>query len=288
MSFVTPYAPTVTRASTSYSVGWVELDAGSGISSRSLQRQKVASSDATCTGTFTNDGSTDTGASPRSQTLASGNCYRWTQTLTDRAGRSTSCTSGTCSSSSYLSLCHVHDPGRRHARRSDHNIGQRDLERDDRWRNDHVAVAPAPEGIGHAVHRVLGDHLDDDAPSSPDTNPSPRNNTGLTDGMYRLGPDADQLRRQDGQVGHRLGARRHGGADGDDHRSCDQSAAHRQRRRSPGRRPTRAPLRTTSSNMAPARHRARGRRSAPTRRPSRRAPSRPGHRDRCRASTPSA
>ncbi|MFI5040447.1 MAG: RHS repeat-associated core domain-containing protein, partial [Acidimicrobiales bacterium] len=92
-TFTTPAAGTTYQTSTSMSVAWTETETGSGIASRSLQRQAVLASGGAC-GTFANDGTAVTTASPSSQTLAEGYCYRWIQTLTDHVGLSSSVTSG--------------------------------------------------------------------------------------------------------------------------------------------------------------------------------------------------
>jgi len=75
--------------------GWTEVDGQSGIKTRSLQRWRVSSTSPTCGGTFVTDGSAVSTASEVTQTLTGGYCYRWVQTLTDNANRSTATTSGT-------------------------------------------------------------------------------------------------------------------------------------------------------------------------------------------------
>jgi RHS repeat-associated protein len=96
MWFLSAPAGVVTsrHATANFSVEWSDFDRGSGLATRSLQRSRVASSSATCSGTFANDGSPVTTASPSSQALVTGYCYQWTQTLTDKAGNASSCTSG--------------------------------------------------------------------------------------------------------------------------------------------------------------------------------------------------
>jgi len=87
-----PVGPTY-QTSTSYTVTWSESELGSGIASRSLQRQ-IASSSA---GPFNNDtaaGNLYTGASPSAQTLQEGKCYQWIETAPDRVGNVTAVTSG--------------------------------------------------------------------------------------------------------------------------------------------------------------------------------------------------
>jgi RHS repeat-associated protein len=85
-----------TQGDTTYEVSWDETEVASGISSRSLQRQKVAPSGATCPATgWANDGSAVNSPSPVSVSgLVLGNCYRWQEILTDRAQLSTTQTSG--------------------------------------------------------------------------------------------------------------------------------------------------------------------------------------------------
>ena len=93
--FSTPATGTTTTQSTlPYTITWSETEAHSGIASRSLQRQRVASTTPACPGTFTNDGTPVSTVSGLTQTLAIGNCYQWVQTLTDGAGRTGAATSG--------------------------------------------------------------------------------------------------------------------------------------------------------------------------------------------------
>jgi VCBS repeat len=95
LSFTTPAAGTTIQTSTTVNVAWTETEAGSGVASRSLQRQKgTVVTPGGCVGvTYSNDGSADTGASPRSNTsLVSGQCYVWIQTLTDNVGNVSSAT----------------------------------------------------------------------------------------------------------------------------------------------------------------------------------------------------
>jgi RHS repeat-associated protein len=96
VDFLTPdESTTISQSSTSYSVSWAETDLDSGVASRSLQRQKVAISGVACGTGWANDGSVNTAVSPFVETLVLGNCYRWQQMLTDRAGStSTTATSG--------------------------------------------------------------------------------------------------------------------------------------------------------------------------------------------------
>lgn len=96
--FTTPNEGTTTiQATTTYSVAWTET-AGSGtITSRSLQRQKGAIvTPNTCAGaTWASDGTASTAVSPVAVTgLLDGACYRWTQTLTNSNGKSSTGTSG--------------------------------------------------------------------------------------------------------------------------------------------------------------------------------------------------
>ena len=84
---------TVSVNAASYAVRWGETERESGINTRSLQRQKVGTTSACSTGP-TSDGSAVTTGSPSTQGLSSPNCYQWAQTLVDKAGNSSPCTSG--------------------------------------------------------------------------------------------------------------------------------------------------------------------------------------------------
>lgn len=87
---------TTTQGLTTFSVSWIETDADSGVNTRSLQRQKVAVAAGVCGTTWANDGTAVTTVSPLSVTgLVTATCYRWNQTLTDRATNATTKTSGT-------------------------------------------------------------------------------------------------------------------------------------------------------------------------------------------------
>jgi RHS repeat-associated protein len=98
VDFTTPNeGMTTIQNATSYSVAWTETEGGSGVASRSLQRQRgTIVTGGTCAGvSFANDGSPSTAASPVNSTgLLNGYCYRWVQTLTDAAGNPGSSTSG--------------------------------------------------------------------------------------------------------------------------------------------------------------------------------------------------
>ena len=98
VTFTSPTGATA-QSSTSVNVTWSESDSGSGINAatRSVQRQSGAPVANACTSaTFTNDGAATTAASPRNDTLLTGNtCYRWRVTLVDNAGNSATTTSGT-------------------------------------------------------------------------------------------------------------------------------------------------------------------------------------------------
>ena len=89
MTFSIPAAGLTVQASTTVNVTWTETETGSGVASRSLQRQKGSVvTPGTCAGvTYANDGAADTGASPRSNTgLLGGQCYRWQLIVTDNVG----------------------------------------------------------------------------------------------------------------------------------------------------------------------------------------------------------
>jgi hypothetical protein len=87
----------------SYEIAWSESDgtgvvgeSGSGVATRSLQRQKAAIAGAACPATgWSNDGAASLDASPRSDSgLQSGYCYRYRLTLTDEVGNAETYTSG--------------------------------------------------------------------------------------------------------------------------------------------------------------------------------------------------
>ena len=96
--FTTPNEGTTAyQKTTSYTVAWTETEAGSGIASRSLQRQRATYTPLTqgC-GVYAADGTAVTTASSVAVTgLLNGSCYRWVQTLTDAVGNVGSGTSGT-------------------------------------------------------------------------------------------------------------------------------------------------------------------------------------------------
>ena len=95
VAFVSPASgPTISRNTTAFTASWTETESNSGVGTRSLQRQRVAATSPACPGTFANDGSPITTASPSAQTLTTGYCYQWVQTLTDKAGNSGNATSG--------------------------------------------------------------------------------------------------------------------------------------------------------------------------------------------------
>ncbi len=98
VNFVTPAVGTTTiQSALTFDVAWSELSA-SGLTSRSLQRQKAAIvQPGTCSGvSWANDGAPDTSAtSPVSASnLAGGFCYRWLLTLTDHVGNAPTLASG--------------------------------------------------------------------------------------------------------------------------------------------------------------------------------------------------
>jgi RHS repeat-associated protein len=98
-NFSTPNEGTTTiQTGTSYSVAWTETAGSGSITGRSLQRQKGPIAAGSCTGvTFANDGAvpTSTAVSPFNDTsLATGNCYRWVQTLTNFVPKTGASTSG--------------------------------------------------------------------------------------------------------------------------------------------------------------------------------------------------
>jgi len=88
--FTTPDEGTTTaQGEAIYSVAWTETETGSGVTSRSLQRQMAAApaSSECATATYAADGSAQDVSSPKSEAGLAGNtCYRWTLTVTDNAG----------------------------------------------------------------------------------------------------------------------------------------------------------------------------------------------------------
>lgn len=81
-----PFGSLTIVASTSYEVAWTETDAGSGVSSRSLQRQAAPATPHGC-GPFADDGDAALDPSPVAVTgLVDGMCYQWVLTLRDLAG----------------------------------------------------------------------------------------------------------------------------------------------------------------------------------------------------------
>lgn len=98
IDFTTPNESTTTTIPTgSFTVAWTETDTGSGVASRSTQRQRGSIvTPGTCTGVVpASDGTPTTGASPLNVTgLLGGFCYRWLTTVTDVATNSATATSG--------------------------------------------------------------------------------------------------------------------------------------------------------------------------------------------------
>ena len=76
-------------------VAWNESDAGSGVASRTVIRQRVAAVGGSCPASgWVTDGTPTTAASPRSDSgLLSGFCVRWVLTLVDRVGNEATTTS---------------------------------------------------------------------------------------------------------------------------------------------------------------------------------------------------
>ncbi len=279
--FVLPSAA-ITRNSTSYPVTWLDGDRHGGVASRSLQRQRLSG---TCTGSFSNDGSPVTTASPSTQTLTNGFCYQWIQTITDRAGNTAACTSSkilvdttapmstfstpasgiTYQSSGSVSVAWTETAG-------SGSVNARSLQR-------HKATGTIGTCSG------LSWATDGSTPTSTAASPVAES---LSDGTYRwiqtLGNTAGQVRPElVGVAGHRLGR-----ADARPSPRRRPTPPSRARSPSRARRPMPARSRSTSSSTARARAPRRGRRSGPGPCRSRRATSRPGTRAPCRASTPSA
>ncbi|CAN5240973.1 hypothetical protein BH24CHL7_BH24CHL7_01900 [soil metagenome] len=95
--FSSPLASATTQAATSVLVSWSESDIGSGLASRTLQRQRAVPSQAgSCTAaTWSNDGAARTAKKDYSESLLPGSCYRWRLTLRDNAENVSQATSGT-------------------------------------------------------------------------------------------------------------------------------------------------------------------------------------------------
>ena len=95
MSYSIPAAGLTLQSATSVNVTWAETETGSGVATRSLQRQNGSVvTPGTCAGvSYANDGAADTGASPRNNTgLLNGQCYRWQLVVTDNVGNVSSTT----------------------------------------------------------------------------------------------------------------------------------------------------------------------------------------------------
>ncbi len=91
MTFSIPVAGLTTQSATSVTVTWSETETGSGVASRSLQRQKggVVTPGTCASVSYANDGAPDTGSSPRNHIgLVNGNCYRWQLVVIDNVGNS--------------------------------------------------------------------------------------------------------------------------------------------------------------------------------------------------------
>jgi beta-lactam-binding protein with PASTA domain len=86
--FTAPDETTADNEDANFTVRWTESGTGSGIATRSLQRQIATVVGNSCDNdTWADDGDPVTNDSPYDVTdLENGNCYRWIQTLTDIAG----------------------------------------------------------------------------------------------------------------------------------------------------------------------------------------------------------
>ena len=94
-TFSAPAGAGATSDNGTYTVAWSESDAGSGVASRSVTRERVAATGGSCPASgWETDGPPTTSASPRSDSgLASGYCVRWVLTLVDRVGNDATTTS---------------------------------------------------------------------------------------------------------------------------------------------------------------------------------------------------
>jgi len=93
--FANPPTGVTTQSDTTISVQWTEADSGSGVATRSVQRQ-VATFDGSVCGSFADDGPPSAGTSPIEVTdLVAGDCYEWTISAADEVGNATPSQSGT-------------------------------------------------------------------------------------------------------------------------------------------------------------------------------------------------
>jgi RHS repeat-associated protein len=93
-AFTWPTAGTTTTA-INPTVEWTEGDTGSGVATRTLQRQvTTVTGPGVCGGSWANDGSPSAAPSPAAQITSVGSCYQWVLTLTDQSGNQTTVTSG--------------------------------------------------------------------------------------------------------------------------------------------------------------------------------------------------
>jgi Family of unknown function (DUF6055)/Bacterial Ig domain len=95
--FTTPNeGSTVAVGSGTMFVTWSETDTLSGVTSRSLQRQRATNSAGVCNSTWISDGAAITAAAPAlSRGMVPSMCYRWVLTLTDTSGNASQTISGT-------------------------------------------------------------------------------------------------------------------------------------------------------------------------------------------------
>ena len=87
----------VTLGGSSINLTWAETEGGSGVGTRSLQRQKKTPTTlSTCAGgTYADDGAPYVGISPEAASgLVLGQCYQWVLTMADRVGNNSITTSG--------------------------------------------------------------------------------------------------------------------------------------------------------------------------------------------------
>ena len=88
------FGATTVLSGPTYGVAWTEVDEGSGVASRSLQRQVAPLTAGTC-GSFADDGPASTSESPVAVAdLLDGHCYQWLAKLRDAAGNTSETTSG--------------------------------------------------------------------------------------------------------------------------------------------------------------------------------------------------
>ena len=98
-AFSSPAAGLTRQSTATTGISWSSSDAGSGVATRSLQREiaEIPSTGSCTDATWTTDGSAESVVAAGSATvegLTDARCYRWTLTVTDNVGNETVTTSG--------------------------------------------------------------------------------------------------------------------------------------------------------------------------------------------------